>query len=300
MELLQLRYFATVAKMQSITKAANYHGIPQPAMSQTIARLESDLGGVRLFDRKNGRIYLNETGRRFLSRVECALQSLDNGIAELKDTTDEISGEIHLLVLENRRFILSCVSQFYKKYPNVTFFASHDFYSEQNAEYDLCISSMQTHHQMKCSIPLVQESIVLAVHESNPLAKRKWVSLPELKDEKFITMPSRSSLYDITYNNCRACGFEPHVQFICDDPYFVRKYISENMGVALSPAVSWSERFRANTVTVPIDNPPIHTTTYLLWDENRYLSPAVTKFMEFVTEQAKLLDGNLLNQSVNG
>ena len=300
MELLQLRYFATVAKMQSITKAANYHGIPQPAMSQTIARLESDLGGVRLFDRKNGRIYLNETGRRFFSRVECALQSLDNGIAELKDTTDEISGEIHLLVLENRRFILSCVSQFYKKYPNVTFFASHDFYSEQNAEYDLCISSMQTHHQMKCSIPLVRESIVLAVHESNPLAKRKWVSLPELKDEKFITMPSRSSLYDITYNNCRACGFEPHVQFICDDPYFVRKYISENMGVALSPAVSWSERFRANTVTVPIDNPPIHTTTYLLWDENRYLSPAVTKFMEFVTEQAKLLDGNLLNQSVNG
>ena len=61
MELLQLRYFVTVAKMQSITKAANYYGIPQPAMSQTIARLEADLGGIRLFDRKNSRIYLNET-----------------------------------------------------------------------------------------------------------------------------------------------------------------------------------------------------------------------------------------------
>ena len=30
-----------------------------------IARLEADLGGVRLFDRKNGRIYLNETGLSF-------------------------------------------------------------------------------------------------------------------------------------------------------------------------------------------------------------------------------------------
>lgn len=300
MELLQLRYFVTAAKMQSITKAANYHGIPQPAMSQTIARLEADLGGVRLFDRKNGRIYLNETGRRFLTRVEYALHSLDNGIAELKAETEDISGEIHLLVLENRRFILTCVSQFYKKYPNVTIFSSHDFYSEQNTEYDLCFSSMQTHHHMKQCIPLVRESIVLAVHESNPLAKRSWVSLQELKDEKFITMPSRSSLYDITYNNCRACGFEPHVQFICDDPYFVRKYISENMGVALSPAVSWSDRFRANTVIIPIDNPPIHTTTYLLWDDNRYMTPAVRKFMEFVTEQARLLDGNLLGSSVNG
>ena len=300
MELLQLRYFATVAKMQSITKAANFYGIPQPAMSQTIARLEADLGGVHLFDRKNGRIYLNETGKRFLSRVEYALHSLDDGVVELSAQSDDISGEIHILVLENRRFILSCVTQFSKKYPDVTFFSSHDFYSEQNTDYDLCVSCMQTHHHMKQSIPLVKESIVLAVHESNPLANRSWVSLPELKDEKFITMPSRSSLYDITYNNCRACGFEPRVQFICDDPYFVRKYVSENMGIALSPAVSWSERFRANTVIVPIDNPPIHTTTYLLWDENRYMSPAVRKFMQFVIEQAKSLEGNLLNQSVNG
>lgn len=300
MELLQLRYFVTVAKMQSITKAANHHGIPQPAMSQTIARLESDLGGVRLFDRKSGRIHLNETGRRFLTRVECALNSLDDAVAELKTGDEDISGEIRLLVLENRRFILSCVSRFYKKYPNVTFYSSHDFYSEQNAEYDLCFSSMQTHHHMKHSIPLVKENIVLAVHESNPLAKRSWVSLPELKDEKFITMPSRSSLYDITYNNCRACGFEPHIQFICDDPYFVRKYISENMGVALSPSVSWFDRFRTNTVIVPIDNPPIHTTTYLLWDDDRYMTPAVRAFKNFVTEQARLLDGNLLSQSVNG
>ena len=151
MELLQLRYFVTVARMQSITKAANYYGIPQPAMSQTIARLEADLGDVRLFDRKNGRIYLNESGRRFLGRVEYALQSLDEGIAELKAQTDAIAGEIHILVLENRRFILNCVSQFSKKYPDVTFFSSHDFYSDRNTNYDLCVSCMQTHHH-KCSV----------------------------------------------------------------------------------------------------------------------------------------------------
>ena len=45
MELLQLRYFVTVARCGSITKAATQHNIPQPSMSQTIARLEADLGG---------------------------------------------------------------------------------------------------------------------------------------------------------------------------------------------------------------------------------------------------------------
>ena len=40
MELLQLRYFMTVARTLNISKAAQYHMIPQPAMSQTISRLE--------------------------------------------------------------------------------------------------------------------------------------------------------------------------------------------------------------------------------------------------------------------
>lgn len=35
MELLQLRYFQTVAKMESITDAAKYYRIPKSSMSQT-------------------------------------------------------------------------------------------------------------------------------------------------------------------------------------------------------------------------------------------------------------------------
>ena len=65
MELLWLRYFETVARHESITQAAKEHFIPQPAMSQTISRLERELN-VTLFDRKNRRIHLNDNGRRFL------------------------------------------------------------------------------------------------------------------------------------------------------------------------------------------------------------------------------------------
>ena len=76
MELLQLRYFQTVARLESITLAAEHHLVPQSSMSQTIRRLENDLGGIKLFDRKNGRIYLNEQGRTFLNYVDATLASL--------------------------------------------------------------------------------------------------------------------------------------------------------------------------------------------------------------------------------
>lgn len=293
MELLQLRYFLTVARMESITRAANYHSIPQPAMSQTISRLEKDLGGVRLFDRRNGRLHLNKNGELFLRYAEQALQSLDNGIQALQAHSTEISGNIQLLVLENRRFILSCVSRFSELHPNVTFYISHDFYSDRNTTYDLCISSKQVHEQMRKSVTFIQERIVLNVHESNPLSRCSQVRIADLKNEKFITMSSRSSLYDITYSSCRACGFEPMVQFICDDPYFVRKYVSENMGIALAPALSWEGRFRSNTQIVPIVDPPVQSTSYLVWDDRHYSSPAVTEFRRFILEEAGKTQGKL-------
>jgi len=59
MELLQLRYFLTVARTLNISRAAQYHMIPQPSMSQTITRLEKELN-VKLFDRRNGKLFLND------------------------------------------------------------------------------------------------------------------------------------------------------------------------------------------------------------------------------------------------
>lgn len=65
MDLLQLRYFHTVAKLGNITRAAEYYGIPQPAMSQMISRLERDLDGVKLFNRENNRIVLVQKDKCF-------------------------------------------------------------------------------------------------------------------------------------------------------------------------------------------------------------------------------------------
>ena len=83
------------------------------------------------------------------------------------------------------------------------------------------------------------------------------------------------------------------MRYICDDPYFVRKYISENMGIALAPALSWAGRFRENTKVVPLNDGGT-TTSYLLWDENRYLSPTCAMFRDFLVSCARRLDGNLL------
>jgi DNA-binding transcriptional LysR family regulator len=55
MELTQLRYFLKVAELQHITRAAEELYIAQPALTQTIHRLENELE-VPLFSAKGRNI----------------------------------------------------------------------------------------------------------------------------------------------------------------------------------------------------------------------------------------------------
>ena len=83
MELLQLRYFLTTAEYQHMTKAAEHLQIAQPALSQAIHRLESELG-IPLFERKNRSIELNDAGRLLQKRLIPIISALDRIPGELR------------------------------------------------------------------------------------------------------------------------------------------------------------------------------------------------------------------------
>ena len=69
MELLQLKYFQSVAKYENITKAAKELHISQPSLTITIKRLEDELN-VPLFNRKGKKIELSVFGKNFLMMKE--------------------------------------------------------------------------------------------------------------------------------------------------------------------------------------------------------------------------------------
>lgn len=62
-----LRYFSVLAETEHYTMAAARLGISQPSLSNAIHNLETELGGVNLFEKVGRNIRLTEQGR-FISR----------------------------------------------------------------------------------------------------------------------------------------------------------------------------------------------------------------------------------------
>lgn len=122
MDLRVLRYFLTVAKEQSFTKAAHQLNITQPTLSRQLAALEDELGAT-LFERGGHSITLTSEGQLLKRRALEIVDLEDKIVSELKGDNESIEGKITIGCGEFMAVeILAEICSSYKtKYPMVQF-----------------------------------------------------------------------------------------------------------------------------------------------------------------------------------
>ena len=118
MELLQLRYFLVAAKYQHMTKAAEVLQIAQPALSQSIKRLEQELG-VSLFEREKRNIRLNDAGRFLEQKLLPIMAALDEIPSEIQKKERMNQRTIHLNLLAATRLVTDCIIAYKELHPEI-------------------------------------------------------------------------------------------------------------------------------------------------------------------------------------
>ncbi|MBE7081574.1 MAG: LysR family transcriptional regulator [Clostridiales bacterium] len=115
------RVFYVVAKCGSLTKAAEELFISQPAVSQAIKQLETQLGG-KLFNRTHKGMELTETGgRQIFDTVEKALKLFDEAESKYAELKDTATGMVRICASDtvSTHFLLPYIKKYHEKYPNV-------------------------------------------------------------------------------------------------------------------------------------------------------------------------------------
>ena len=237
MELLQLAYFCDAAECENFSHTAAKYNVPPSNISQTVKRLELELG-AKLFRRTANRISLTEEGRIFYESARRALSILSDARSKLRDRSEDIGGELRLLILTNRRIVTLAIEKLKKLAPLAQITINHDT-GAPFSDFDLIITDSEEQSARFVSEPLINERILLAVPKSSHLSSLSCVELSSLSEERFVSMSDNARLTKLCTDLCRAAGFTPNVAISTSDPYYVRKYVEMGLGIALFPELSW-------------------------------------------------------------
>lgn len=286
MELLQLKYFLSAAKSENFSRTAAEFMVPQSTISQTIKKLENELG-LLLFDRKGNRVYLNSNGAVFLNAVGKALNEISTATTTLKEIAKGNLGSISILIGTDRRFIAECIAEYKEKNPNIRFTVHHRAPNEP-CHFDLIINDHYYNNPELIEYPLFTEKLLIGVNKNNPLASKDVLSFNDLVNQPFISMPGNSSLYTHLNNYFFANGGSPKIEIYCDDPFFIRKYIKLNLGISVWPQFSWQDMQQDDIKLIPLSDGGITRKICLFAENPQYQTIAAKNFAEFLLEKSKL------------
>ena len=124
------RIFYVVAKNKHMTRASEELHISQPAISQSIKKLEEQLDGT-LFIRSNKGMELTNEGKMFFDYVKGALELINNAENEFTSFKDLSKGEIKIgaSTTLTKIILMDSLKEFHKDYPNIEINITNDLTS---------------------------------------------------------------------------------------------------------------------------------------------------------------------------
>lgn len=173
-KLRHIRAFLDIARLGGLTAAARAGGISQPALSRTLAELETLLD-AELFRREGRRLFLTEAGLLFRRHAATAVQALDAGAAALRPG---VAGRVELGVLPTAatRLFPRVALRFRAASPDVTLSVvtgpqAHLMGLLRQGAIDMVLGRMPDAAEMAglSFTHLYEEEVVIAVRADHPM-----------------------------------------------------------------------------------------------------------------------------------
>ncbi|MGZ7444175.1 LysR family transcriptional regulator [Paenibacillus sp. TH7-28] len=286
MELTQLEYFLTVARLQHMTQAAKALNLTQPALSHAIAKLENELG-VPLFERNGRSLELNRYGKMFAKWGEQAMQSLGNGMRELAEWTNPDTGVVALSYLNilGVDLVPSLVRDYRQSHPQVRFELTQGNLGDiedhlDKGLSDLMITSKESLLELHEWIVIRTLPLYIVVSAQHRFADRRTLSLTELSGEPFVGLKNNCGLKATLTARFQNTGFMLAPTYDAEDLITVAGFIKAGLGVSVLPKTMGLTL--DGLVWIPIEEEGWQWELGLKWRKDRYVSPAARRFIEYV------------------
>lgn len=289
MEIRQLRYFLSAARLGSIGAAAAEHFITQPAVSLQVKKLEEEVG-QKLLVRRGRRLVPSEAGAVLVARAEEVVRSLELLESELRGFRELETGTLRMGSTDAASvYVLPDIYRaFHERYPGVRIeIMVGDTQRLLDAlaarRIELATATLPIQARGFAVRPIYREELVVVVHPGDPLAARRRIHLADLVSHGVIAYPAGSITRGMIDDVFSAHGATLRARMEISSPEAMKQLAQAGLGSTILPRPVVEREIALGVLRVlTIPGVRFEREIGMVYREDAALSPAAGVFLEMV------------------
>lgn len=292
MTLQQLKYIIAIAECGSITSAAKKLLVAQPSLSKSVSELEKEMG-ITIFCRNNRGVYLSEEGSKFLSYARQVIEQSE--LLEQQYKQKETVRRVFSISAQHYAFVVNAFVALVKEHGENKYeftlreSRTHDIIEDvrtsrselgvlflSNFNREVILRIVQTADLKFTSLFTAMPHVF--VSRENPLAKKKIVTLDELKAFPRLTYEQGINNSFYYAEELHSTEESPKSIIVTDRATLFNLLIGLN-GYTISSGILSSDLNGTNIVAIPLESNEIMEIGYIA-PTDRPLSPVSERYLE--------------------
>jgi DNA-binding transcriptional LysR family regulator len=286
MELSQLEVFLAVARERRFSRAADKLFRTQSAVSQTIRKLEDELGEA-LFDRSSREGVLTDAGKVLYEYAEKLINLRGEATGSLSELRELRKGKLVIAANEfTVLYLLPVLAEFRRVHPMIKItvkraLGSHipDDVLSYAAEFG--VLSYEPQETNLHSVVVFLDELVFVVPPKHPLASARHVSIRQLGAESFVAHIVNSPYREKVIQLFKSHKTPLHMDLELPTLQAIKQYVAMGNGVALIPEISVeTELARGELVRIPVRELQLKRKLRMIYRKGGNLSHAARAFLK--------------------
>ena len=292
MDIRVLRYFLTVAREESFSRAADALYLSQPTLSRQIREMEEELG-VQLLVRTNRNVRLTQEGQRLRRRAQEIVDLMDKTQEEFASPEGEVTGEIAIGCGETQimREVAKVAIPLQHEHPGIHFnlySANADDVSEKLDQGLLDFGLMFEPFDMRKYDTLVLpffDTVGFLMQDSHPLAKKKSICMEDVTGIPLI-MPRQGHAISPSASIMNRDFDLSRLNVVCYYNLLFNAAVMVEQGMGIAFCLDHLAETTEHTgLTFRPVYPPMVNRLRLAWKKYQIFSPASELFLRRMKQQ---------------
>lgn len=293
MDIRQLKHLDALAKSSSFTKAAQQLNMAQPALSQSIKRLETSLGVILVnrgssSSQRGKQLTLTAEGKALHQHAVLIIKQLKQAEAHIKSMANLTKGEVRIGVpgMLGSFYLPSRLMAFRHQYPELKLSLFEGGTRDSlkmllSEEVDIAIITANDLSPEFDSHLLLTEQMVVAMSHEHPLSTNKSIQLKEFFDHELVMFKPGYFHREWMLSQAESLDIKANIAFETNLINLIKQVVSQ--GFAITSVLEMVINDKDHILAKPFE-PEVYLDLHIAWKKQRPISQADRAFVDFLMQ----------------